>query len=221
MEIFHAPGWWNPAPTVVTLRCPGCRQLGTFEGGPQHPDTLDTGNATAGQGHFFGIRRCPNLECHALIFVVGHHEPGGGARVVASYPPEVIDFDASELPPPVLASLTEAVTCHAAGAYRASVLMVRRTLEEVCDEQGAEGRDLHARIETLRDKAILPAGFLEGMHDLRLLGGDAAHIELRWFDQVDRGEAEDAIEILKFLLIALYQSDALMGRLAARKRRES
>lgn len=220
MEVFRTKGWWQQQPSAVSVRCPGCRQVGTFEGNNQNPDTLDNGNPAAGVGHFFGMRRCPNVGCHALLFVVGHLG-SQHAEVDITYPPEIIDFDASNLPAPVLSSLEEAINCHAVGAYRASVLMIRRALEEVCDDQGANGRDLHARIRQLGDKAILPGGFIDGMHDLRMLGGDAAHVELRWFDQVDKGEAEDAIEILKFLLTALYQSSSVMSRLTARKRQRT
>lgn len=213
MEFFKAIGWWQLAPRAVTLRCPACRQVGTFEGSSKNPDTSDTGTFD----RFVGLRRCPNLGCHILVFVVGRVRDGR-SEVLVSYPREVIDFDASNLPSPVLASLEEAIICHSAGAYRAAVLMLRRALEEVCDERGATGRDLHTRIERLREKAVLPAGFIDGMHDLRLLGGDAAHVELRWFDRVDKAEAEDAIEILKFLLTALYQSSSVMARLSSRKR---
>lgn len=218
MEFFKAPtGLTQVVPRAVTLRCPACRQVGTFEGNLKNPDTSGT-NGSPGS-RFLGLRRCPNFGCHVLVFVVVN-APGvtQATKVLESYPPEVIDFDASHLPAAVLVSLEEAIACHAAGAYRAAVLMLRRALEEVCEDQGATGRDLHSRIEQLREKAVLPAGFIDGMHDLRLLGGDAAHVELRWFDQVDKAEAEDAIEILKFLLTALYQSTSVMARLSQRKR---
>lgn len=96
--------------------------------------------------------------------------------------------------------------------------MVRRTLEEVCADQGATGDNLYERIESLGSKVILPDGFLDGLHDLRLLGNDAVHLELKDFDDVGEAEAEIAIEMAKLLLQPLYQYGSVMATLAARKR---
>jgi hypothetical protein len=90
------------------------------------------------------MRICPNSECSALVFVA---EEVGSPRTV--FPPEVIDFDATNLPPRILASLEEAVKSHAAGCYRASALMVRRVLEELCEDKKATGTNLMQRLGAL------------------------------------------------------------------------
>lgn len=179
--------------------------MGTLEG----PDS----DWYLGDGHVVGYRRCPNPACHTHIFVVVRD-----GELVASYPAEVIDFDSSDLPAPVLSALEESIRCHAAECYRASALMVRRTLEEVCLDQGATGSNLKERIESLTSKVALPVGFIPALHDLRLLGNDAAHVELKDFDDIGLDEATLAIEIAKQLLQPLYQYGALMTKLAALKK---
>ena len=78
--------------------------------------------------------------------------------------------------------------------------MVRKTLEELCRERGAQGKDLKERIRDLGTKIVLPKELLDGLDDLRLLGNDAAHIESREYDQVGKEEVEIGIEFTKEVL---------------------
>lgn len=96
--------------------------------------------------------------------------------------------------------------------------MVRRTLEELCAERNAQGRDLKARLSALSDKVAVASALVDGLDSLRVLGNDAAHVELKDFDEVGKTEAELALEITKELLKGVYQYDDLVGRLAALKR---
>jgi Domain of unknown function (DUF4145) len=169
---------------------------------------------STGDGIFFaGLRRCPNEECNLLLFHVREH----ASMLVTTYPPEVIDFDVTNLPGAVTAALSEAITCHANECYVASAIMVRKTLEELCADRGAEGANLKERIAALRDKVVIPEDLLVGADDLRLLGNDAAHIESREYEQVGREEVEVGIEFAKELLKAVYQMSALLARLRGLK----
>jgi hypothetical protein len=96
--------------------------------------------------------------------------------------------------------------------------MVRKTLEELCRERGAKGRDLKDRIRDLGTKVILPKELLEGLDDLRLLGNDAAHFESQAYDNVGEEEVETAIEFTKEVLKAVYQYKALLQRLQKLKK---
>jgi uncharacterized protein DUF4145 len=72
-----------------------------------------------------------------------------GGKLLESFPPEVIDFDSINLPEKILSPLEEAVKAQAAGCFRASALMVRRVLEELCNDKGAAGGDLKQRLAAL------------------------------------------------------------------------
>jgi Domain of unknown function (DUF4145) len=198
-------------PKEISMRCPLCRQQGTLD--DIQPDYW--AGRIGGAQIVWGARRCPKEDCGALIQVVID-----GAKVY-SYPAETVDFDSTGLPAGVLGALQEAIMCHAHQCYVAGAIMVRKTLEEVCDDQGAQGGNLFARLEDLRGKVILPEAMFEGLHNLRLLGNDAVHIESQAFDQVDQEEVEVALEVTKEILKATYQYDSMMGRLAALKRAES
>ncbi|TGQ48098.1 DUF4145 domain-containing protein [Mesorhizobium sp. M00.F.Ca.ET.216.01.1.1] len=177
-------------------------------------DKNQNGRNTAVGTKTFGIRICPNTECRSVLFIA---KDGSGA-VKLTFPPEIIDFDATNLPPNILSSLEEAIKCHASGCYRASALMVRRTLEELCDDKKATGENLKARVASLSAVAVIPSELLNAADELRILGNDAAHIEAKDYDQIGKVESELAIELAKELLKAVYQYTALLARLTALKK---
>jgi hypothetical protein len=196
-------------PPSISLRCPACKQQGTFE---------PTGVQDVFLGHMqpqvtLGTRRCPNASCQSAIFVV--HQSG---KLVDSFPAETIDFDSTNVPAGVVSSFDEAIKCHANSCFVAAAIMVRKTLEELCKDRGATGPNLRERIKALGTRVVLPKELLDGLDDLRLLGNDAAHIESQEYDKVGKDEVEVGIEFTKEVLKAVYQYSALLTRLRALKK---
>ena len=197
----------QPAVIEVRMRCPNCKHQGTFDA------FAGLADLALADGFVVGQRSCPNPECLAHVFFVTKNN-----RVVASYPAERIDFDATSIPAAVVAALQEAITCHAEGCFVAAAIMVRKTLEELCRDRGATGANLKDRLKALGAKVVTPQELLDGMDDLRLLGNDAAHIESETYRQVGREELEVAIMFAKEVLKAVYQYSTLLGRLRALKK---
>ncbi|WP_292225546.1 DUF4145 domain-containing protein [Brevundimonas sp.] len=197
-------------PVAAGLRCSACGNLGTFAGFANCKDIAWTGHGFVRQA---GVRRCPNPDCRAIAFVVQDE-----GIVVERYPPETLDFDSTNLPSNILESLEEAISCFSAQAYKATALMVRRILEELCADRCASGKDLKARLSNLGDSVVVPKELLEAADELRLLGNDAAHIEAKSYDSIGREEAELAVELAKELLKAVYQYADLVARLRALKK---
>jgi hypothetical protein len=162
-----------------------------------------------------GHRICPKQSCRAHLFVVVGLNNG---KIEISYPPERIDFDSTSIPQSIIESLEEAITCHANQCFIAAAIMVRKTLENLCDAQQASGSDLKGRIKALGSKVVLPPDLLSGLDDLRLLGNDAAHIESQAYNQVSQEEVEVAIEFAKEVLKAIYQYSALLAKLKKLKK---
>lgn len=148
---------------AVKLRCPVCRQKGTFEPFTNVHDLTISGE----QYYLAGLRRCPDPSCYALIFFVSRNQ-----QIEISYPAERIDFDPTNIPAAVLSALEEAITWHAGQCFVAAALMVRKTLEELCRDRTAEGDNLKQRTRTLGTKIVLPQELLNGLDGLRLLGND-------------------------------------------------
>lgn len=211
-------------PTVVALRCPVCRKEGSFHGvtggnGSAIPDAFFVASLTnvegkqVGMGFKYGVRVCPNPECREPLFVV----LGNSGKIFRSYPAERLDFEPTAVPPQILANFEEVISCHAGACYRAAAIMVRRTLEEICADRGAEGKNLKDKIAALGTKIMVPKELLEAADELRMLGNDAAHLEASLYDEIGKEEVEVAIELSKEILKAVYQLSSLVGRLRALK----
>jgi hypothetical protein len=103
-------GQWNQSRPTIILRCPSCRQLGTFDvigqfdALAQHPQ----GGYTTGQ------RICPNPACKTVVFFVWN---GSTSKLEISYPPERLDFDSTNIPASITKALEEAITCHSTECY--------------------------------------------------------------------------------------------------------
>lgn len=198
----------------MSMRCPGCRQQGTFESLSGVNDMFTGAGPSGPWQHIVGIRRCPNPTCSTQVFVV--LTPQGVLET--SYPPEHFNFDTANIPAKVLKAFEEATSCHATGSYTAAAMMVRKTLELLCVNRDAAGDNLQAKIRDLGKKIIIPADLLQAIDDLRLLGNDAAHVEAKTYDEIGRDEVDAAFELTREILKATYQYAALLGRLKALKK---
>lgn len=195
----------------VVLRCPHCGSIGTFYG--QNPSTgyqftTEFGGTNYGLNLIFGSRLCPNPNCSRPIFVV---EQNGSVAYAA--PPQTIDFDTSNVPSKISDSLKEAIVCLAVGCFRASALMIRRTLEEICDDKNASGDNLKKRIESLSSTIVVPSALIAAIDQLRILGNDAAHVEAKTYDSIGKNEIEIGIILCKEFIKATYQLDELVSQL--------
>jgi hypothetical protein len=98
---------------TVSIRCPVCGQNGTFA-------TVAPALIVSPANVIVGLYKCPKESCHALVYVV---LDGVSQQVVVAFPPEVIDFDATNLPTEIREALEEAITCHAHDCFVASAIM--------------------------------------------------------------------------------------------------
>lgn len=211
-QADHAPN--------VAMRCPYCAHHGTFGSLPSgdttvswsdasHATATAPGGAEAARWVHYGPRQCPREQCRGIVFCVVR-ETG---ELLQVFPRETVDWDATSLPEPIVATFEEAIVAEANRCYRASALMTRRALELVCDDQGADGATLVQRLRALGSKAVLPEPLLEALDQLRLLGNDAAHVNARTYGRVGAEEARLAIDVTKELLKAVYQYGDLLRRL--------
>lgn len=197
----------------IAVRCPHCGHHGTFE------NVLHTGII---QGQRFryviGIKKCPNEKCMGQLFFVTEHET---ERLLLSYPNDTIPFDKEKIPEKVLTAFEEAIKCHSNLCFIASAIMIRKTLEEICFDRGATGKNLRDRILDLGSKILIPKELLQGIDELRLLGNDAAHIEAKTFSEIGKEEIEVSIDFTKEILKAVYQYENLLDKLKKLKEKKN
>jgi hypothetical protein len=193
------------AGSPVSTICPHCGNRGTFE-------VIDR-DVHIGNAFLCGQRMCPEPSCNGHLFVITQ-----GNKLLFQYPPVRIPFNTQNIPTEILKTFDEAISCHAGGSYVAAAIMIRRTLEEICEERGANGKDLKDRIKDLKTKVVLPQELFDAMDELRLLGNDAAHIEAKTYNQISRPELDVAVEFTIELLKALYQYSTLLTKMRGLKK---
>lgn len=206
--LVKIPGYSSGGGKRVSIRCPACSHVGTFDPLNNIPDAHVPPNLWLCQ------RRCPNPSCHAHVFCI--HDNSGA--VMRTYPAQRIDFDPKGIPDRIVNTFSEALSCHAENLHIAAAIMIRRTLEELCEDKKATGNTLKDRIGALQSTVVLPKELFTALDDVRLLGNDAAHIEAKTYDSVGPAEIEVAIELAKEVLKAVYQLDDLVARLRALKK---
>lgn len=197
----------------ISMKCPHCDHNGTFETLYQNQTDFKIHDENV-----LGVRKCPNEKCFGHLFFVYSRK---SKEILISYPPNTIPFDKANIPSKVLGAFQEAIISHSNQCFVASAIMIRKTLEEICKDKGATGKDLYKRLESLKSKIVIPKELMESMQELRLLGNDAAHIESNTFSEIGKEEVEISIELTKEILKGVYQYESLLGKLKKLKEKSS
>ena len=95
----------------------------------------------------------------------------------------------------------EARKCFDAKAYTATVVMVRRTLEGICDHQGIKEKVLQKSLLKLKENDLIDRRLFEWASELRVLGNEGAHYTGRL---VSREDAADAVDFSEAMLDYMY-----------------
>ena len=95
----------------------------------------------------------------------------------------------------------EARSCFNSAAYTAAVVMVCRTLEGVCSENGIRKTPLINALKEMQTQGLIEGRLLEWAQELRVLGNEGAHFTGR---RVSREDAQDALALAEALLDYLY-----------------
>lgn len=114
----------------------------------------------------------------------------------------------------------EARRCFSAKAYTAAAVMVRRTLEGVCVDQGmssgntSRSKPLFKMLEQLKNEGKIDGRLFEWAQELRVLGNQGAHYT---GTSVSREDAADGLALAEALLDFLYVLTAQFEAFKARR----
>ena len=110
----------------------------------------------------------------------------------------------------------EASECEMVGAHRGAGVLYRAAVEELVKEQGANGKDLYSKIDSL--KAKLPDELVEDLHEARMLGNDSIHAGITY----SRDEVADVAKLIEEAVLVLYvQPEEKRAMREARKARRA
>ncbi len=126
--------------------------------------------------------------------------------------------DYPDVPEQIAGVAQEAHACFGVDAYRGSVTMARRALQEAARSKGATDSSLQGKlfneIDWLAENGHITEPLREGSHALREGGNDAAHPND--FDPTPE-DAEDYLTVMDQLLDHLFQAPARVARLKAKR----
>lgn len=89
-------------------------------------------------------------------------------------------------------------------------LALRRTLEAICKEKGAAGKDLEQMISSMIESGILPAMYDDACWIIRKLGNSAAHADNKVFSKF---QVDQTIEFVQNIINYLYVLPVKMQKL--------
>lgn len=194
----------------VETKCPHCGIMATFTAIGEMPD-INLHNM-----HYTGIRYCPS--CKSFILFDTSLGSNGKFYVDMILPNHIQKTNIKNLPPKIEGLLNEALGCYSNNYYTAAGMLIRKTLEAICDEKQAKGDNLHQRINSLKKQVTIAESLYEAAMQLKLLGNDAAHIDLKDFDNIGKEELVLAFTLLERILKSIYEDGIYLEALIAKKK---
>lgn len=109
----------------------------------------------------------------------------------------------------------EARRCFRNGAFTATVVMVRRTLEGVCVLHGISDTPLVKALRRMQDEGLIEGRLVEWAQALRVLGNEGAHFT---GTRVALEDAQDALALAEAILNYLYVFSEQFNEFMKRRR---
>ena len=123
------------------------------------------------------------------------------------------------IPAGVRDDYVEALRCDTVRAYKAAVVMCRRSLQASCRNLNAEGKNLINQIDDLAAKDTITAALKNMAHEIRKLGNEGAHPDEDGLGDVTEEDSDDIIEFTRQYFEHVYVMPARSE--AYRQRREA
>jgi Domain of unknown function (DUF4145) len=130
--------------------------------------------------------------------------------------PRLVGDVGNKVPESLRQEYEQARTCFEAGAYTAVAVMVRRTLEGVCAEEGIKRKTLGESLKALEEAQRIDKRLLEWATELRVLGNEGAHYT---GSQVAPADAYDALALAESFLDYMYTISARFDEFRKRRQR--
>ena len=209
--------------TEFDVYCPECNILisaqvvaegnGGFSSNAINP--LDEADAEYYGDHYYVClcKRCnqPFLIRQSLYGVPGEFETVTDEVVL--YPSEKKSH-IDGAPPALKSAHEQAVRSFSASLFEPCVLMCRKCIETTCKILGANGRDLHAKLQSLYDAGQIDSRLLNWAHEIRLIGNEAAHdLDIK----VTKRDARDILDFTESILIYVFSLTLRFDKFRARR----
>lgn len=183
-------------PTEVLLECPGCNSK-------THAEAITRTSEEAAEDpwieYWYTVVKCK--VCSNVMLVQRNKKLTYRRRSLAKILWPQLNQELSDVIPESLRlEVGEARACFRSGAYTATVVMVRRTLEGICADHGIKST-LFKGLAQMKESNLIDGRLLEWAQELRTLGNDGAHFT---GNRVSHEDAEDALALAAAILNYMY-----------------
>jgi Domain of unknown function (DUF4145) len=107
----------------------------------------------------------------------------------------------SNTPIHIRKAFSEAQLCKSVGAFTGSAILSRRVVEGIAEDRNATGRNLKAKLTSMKNSGEIDGRLADWADALRLVGNDAAH---RLDKQTSFADASDALVFAEALADYVY-----------------
>ncbi|MYZ10265.1 DUF4145 domain-containing protein [Streptomyces sp. SID2999] len=195
-------GWGNSSPPPMLIQCSRCDApaLGTERG----TWTITPEGDEEFEPTLYTLVSCDKCRAPQLLVQSSEMEGGnawGWTDPVREWPSDSAGPLSPSIPRAIAREMREARACFTAKLYTATAVMVRRTLEGMCVDQGTGKKALFAALGELRDANKIEGRLFDWAQALRVLGNQGAHFSK---EAVSREDAGDALELAEALLDYIY-----------------
>ncbi|MFD4725795.1 DUF4145 domain-containing protein [Streptomyces seoulensis] len=214
-----ANGWGNPSPPPMLIQCSHCdapalgTERGTWTIAPEGDEDFEP--------TLYTLVSCDKCRAPQLLVQTSEMEGGsnwGWADPVREWPSDSSGPLSPSIPRAIAREMREARACFSAKLYTATAVMVRRTLEGMCVDQGTSKKALFAALGELRDANKIEGRLFDWAQALRVLGNQGAHFSK---EAVNREDAGDALQLAEALLDYIYVFTAKYDEFQQRRAKAS
>lgn len=166
----------------------------------------------------FALLMCTHQECLAPVvqYALLWDDEFNRDRPEIYYPSKRRLSDS--VPDALRDEFEEAQKCFEAKAYGATLVMVRRTLEGTCADQGATKKTLAQSLKELQEQGKIDGLLAQWADLLRVVGNKGAHFT---GDKGSSQDAQDALDFTEALLDHLYVLRARFDAFRARQNKQA
>lgn len=165
-----------------------------------HKSTFETLRECILANDIYSVMRCSNPKCCGVVFL---HYDRREKRIIKVYPENVPKCD-ERIPEKIRNDFLEAKGCLGTEAYKGTITMCRRAIQNTAIEKGAKKKDLFGQLNELVSKGIIPTSLEKLSHKIRSMGNYGAHPDKDGLDEVKEKDAKEILEFLEHFLTYVF-----------------